>query len=418
MPQGRYENTYQLQDTLTWIKGSHTMKFGFDVEDQRIRNQINFNVLRVDRIYRAGWGLYSAGELPGQLRRHVSTSGGDAEINYGNPVSMRPAHSGSRVTLPKTIGRLRITSRWTSDCATSTTARRSTTCRTRHSIPIIRRRSRAACRRYRTTRTFGPRAGFNYAFNDKTVVSGGVGFFYSHVFTNITNNIQGSSPNNSSKDLITSASGRGTANWSTILATTYNTPASQLAGPTDTSNVNSAAPAGAADLRVQSAGPTRNCLRAFVLAVEYVGSRTEHQYATTEFNPILFNPNTFATPRLFPTRGRIIREDNTADANYNSGQVELQHKSARYGLTFRGAYTYSKLLDDGSGGIHRIAVRTFRPMPSCSIRTTGGGNMRRVGLSITATASWFRLFISHRTCACRARDCTGLGPVVNGWTFA
>ncbi len=63
---------------------------------------------------------------------------------------------------------------------------------------------------------FGPRAGFNYALNDKTVVSGGFGLFYSHIFTNMINNIQGSSP----KRLLEGpdqllATGRGTPNWST-----------------------------------------------------------------------------------------------------------------------------------------------------------------------------------------------------------
>src|ERR1035441_9788535 len=43
VPQGRYQNTYQLEDALTWIKGSNTMKFGFDIEDQRIRDGIPFN---------------------------------------------------------------------------------------------------------------------------------------------------------------------------------------------------------------------------------------------------------------------------------------------------------------------------------------------------------------------------------------
>jgi hypothetical protein len=188
---------------------------------------------------------------------------------------------------------------------------------------------------------FGPRAGFNYAINDKTVISGGAGFFYSHVFTNIIDNIQGSSPNDSSKDKLSSQSGRGTANWHTILSTTYNTPATQAPTATDTSNV---IPQKLLEpltyeynLRVQ-----RELPESFVLAAEYVGNRTEHQYATTEFNPF-----TSAGPRLFPTRGRIIREDNTADSNYNSGQFEIQQKS-KWGLTLRGVYTYSKLLDDNS----------------------------------------------------------------------
>ncbi len=43
----------------------------------------------------------------------------------------------------------------------------------------------------------------------------------------------------------------------------------------------------------------------------------------------------------------MIREDNTADSNYNSCRLRCS-TNCKGGLTFRGAYTYSKLLDDGS----------------------------------------------------------------------
>jgi hypothetical protein len=77
----------------------------------------------------------------------------------------------------------------------------------------------------------------------------------------------------------------------------------------------------------------------------YVGNRSEHLYATTEFNPYV--NDLLSSARIFNTRGRMIREDNTGDSNYNSLQFELQHKLS-HGLSFRGSYTYSKLLDDSS----------------------------------------------------------------------
>ncbi len=44
VPQGRFQNTYQqLEDALSWTKGKHSMKFGFDIEDQRIKDAIPFN---------------------------------------------------------------------------------------------------------------------------------------------------------------------------------------------------------------------------------------------------------------------------------------------------------------------------------------------------------------------------------------
>lgn len=94
------------------------------------------------------------------------------------------------------------------------------------------------------------------------------------------------------------------------------------------------------NLRIQRELPA-----SFVLAAQYVGNRTQHQYASTEFNPTI--NGLLSTTRIFPTRGRIIQQDNTGDSNYNGLQFEVQQKQ-RHGLTFRGVYTYSKLLDNGS----------------------------------------------------------------------
>ena len=83
----------------------------------------------------------------------------------------------------------------------------------------------------------------------------------------------------------------------------------------------------------------------FTGQVGYVGTRGEHLYATTEFNPYLNNTVSFA--RLFNTRGRVIRLDNTGDSNYNGLQAGLVRKY-RNGFQFRAAYTYSRAQDDES----------------------------------------------------------------------
>src|SRR5262249_13456073 len=134
------------------------------------------------------------------------------------------------------------------------------------------------------------------------------------------------------------ATARGTANWSKILSTIT------VKTATAKDTVNGIIPnlvdpmTYEYNLRVQHQFPWNT-----VLAVQYVGNRSEHEYATEEFNPT--NPG--STSRVISSRGRIIIEDNGADSNYNSVQAEIQHKMA-HGLDFRFSYTYSKLLDDGS----------------------------------------------------------------------
>jgi hypothetical protein len=43
VPQGRFHNTYQLQDTISWTHGKHFLKIGEDIADIRVTDQIPFN---------------------------------------------------------------------------------------------------------------------------------------------------------------------------------------------------------------------------------------------------------------------------------------------------------------------------------------------------------------------------------------
>jgi len=347
VPQGRFQNTYQLEDSLTWTKGSNTMKFGFDLEDQRIRDGIPFVFYGSIGFARSS----ASGTIPSYtaLGNFIDNYGGtssSATIQFGSPTA-RPtiwvqsyfAQDSWKIAHNFTLdfglryeydgAPLNYLPYPTVDSSNPTVFNSTTGYLTR--TPEIP-----------NTHDFAPRAGFNYAFTEKTVVSGGAGLFYSHLFTNVVDNVQGSSPNSASKLTTSSASGRGTPNWSNAIATIQ--AGSHVALATDTSNftVNNLKEPLTFEynLRVQ-----RELPGAFVLALEYVGNRSEHEYATTEFNPYV--DDLLSATRIFANRGRMIREDNTADSNYNSLQFEAQHK-VRGGLTFRGAYTYSKLLDDGS----------------------------------------------------------------------
>ncbi len=344
VPQGRFQNTYQLEDSLSWTKGTHTMKFGFDIEDQRIKDGIPFNFYGSIGYLKSvafgsglGQGAYTA---LGNFLDDFGGTSASATIQFGSPTA-RPmiwvqsyyAEDSWKIAHNFTLD---FGLRYEYDGTPFNYL----------PYPAFNSASPATFPNVVTEipneHDFGPRAGFNYAFDDKTVVSGGAGLFYSHTFTNIIDNVQGSSPNAASKLTTSSQVGRGTPSWSGAIGTLQ--AGSHAALATDTANVivpNLLEPLTYEyNLRVQRELPGE-----FVLAVEYVGNRSEHQYATTEFNP--FVDDLLSGSRIFPTRGRIIREDNTADSNYNSGQLELQHK-VRGGLTFRGVYTYSKLLDDGS----------------------------------------------------------------------
>ncbi len=81
----------------------------------------------------------------------------------------------------------------------------------------------------------------------------------------------------------------------------------------------------------------------FVLTAAYVGTRGEHLFASQEYNPI--DPNTGV--RLNPALGDVVVRTNGGDSNYHSGQLTVDRKFT-HGFLLRGAYTYSKFIDDVS----------------------------------------------------------------------
>ena len=335
VPQGRFQNTYQLQDAVSWSRGKHSVKVGFDVADIRIRDQVPFNYYGTIPFMDSPDAGYTG--LANYIDNYSGISTATANITFGNPVArpeiwsqnyyaqdtwkMLPNLSmdfGVRYEYNGTPFNYLGYPGFNSD---------NPTC-----FPCN-------VRQQADSNNIAPRLGFNYSPipGGKTVVSGGFGLFYGHVFSNIIDNIQASSPNAASKALRSSGSGRGSASWSNVL----NTIADRSPLPTDTANVIAAHLLDPENyqwnLRVQ-----REIPGAVVISAAYVGNRGVHQYATTEFNPIQGGAE-----RLFPTRGRIIRQDNTNDSMYHAGQLTVEHR-LQHGLMFRAAYTYSKGLDTGS----------------------------------------------------------------------
>jgi hypothetical protein len=406
VPQGRFQSTYQLEDALSVTKGTHSMKFGFDIEDQRIKDEIPFNSygsVGYSKSLASGTGPYTA---LGNFIDDYGGTKGTATIEFGNP-TVRPtiwvqsyyAEDSWKVLQNLTFD---FGLRYEYYGAPFNSL----------ANPAFDSNNPAAfpggVPEIANGHDFGPRAGFNYSGDGKTVVSGGFGFFYSHVFTNIIDNIQGSSPNSASKLIPSAVSGRGTTSWSNILGTISNK--SPL--PTDTSYV---VPQHLLEpltyeynLRVQRELPA-----AFVLAAEYVGNRSEHQYATTEFNPYI--NDTVSLARVLSSRGRIIREDNTADSNYNSGQLELQRRM-KSGFTFRGNYTFSKMLDNGSEIFTAPGNANLSTFPEIQYPAPRG---REYGPSAfdhrnrIAVSAVYQPPVWHA-----AEGYRWAGHIVNGWTFS
>jgi hypothetical protein len=86
----------------------------------------------------------------------------------------------------------------------------------------------------------------------------------------------------------------------------------------------------------------------FILTAAYVGTRGERLYVNQALNP---GTNTFDAKgnlvRVNPNFGDVVVRGNGGDSIYHSGQFSVDRKFS-HGLLLRAAYTYSKLIDDGS----------------------------------------------------------------------
>ncbi|HEX8721074.1 MAG TPA: TonB-dependent receptor [Pyrinomonadaceae bacterium] len=80
LPQGRVANNYVVQDTMTYLRGNHTFRFGFDVLKQRSR-QLAPIVERGLLTFRSSTG-YSA---LGNFVDNFGGSGGGTQRDFGSP---------------------------------------------------------------------------------------------------------------------------------------------------------------------------------------------------------------------------------------------------------------------------------------------------------------------------------------------
>jgi hypothetical protein len=348
IPQGRFHNTYQAQDSVSWTHGKHFFKIGTDIADIRVRDAIPFNF----------YGTISYASVPAGysgLANYIDDFGGKGAIsqNFGSPTArphmisqnyfaqdswkatqnlsvdfgIRYEYNGAPFNAPGTpypgIDPANPA------CFPSGT----TTCNMRETPD---------------SKNWGPRLGVAYSptfwGQHQTVVRAGVGMFYDGLFTNIIDNIQASAPNNSAKNInsLTSAAlPRGTANWSTY---TNFAGVSKAPLPTDVANPildHLLSPKTFHwNLNVQQEMPG-----GFLAQASYVGERGEHLYGQTEFNPYV--NSWFSGARNINSRGRIILRDNSEDSNYSGLWAELDKKMNTH-LLFRAAYTYSRAEDDGS----------------------------------------------------------------------
>jgi hypothetical protein len=84
-----------------------------------------------------------------------------------------------------------------------------------------------------------------------------------------------------------------------------------------------------------------------VLTTAYVGTRGQHLYINQQYNPVIVSTANVAGVRFNPARGSATIRTNGGDSIYHGMNVKLDRRFS-HGLLLRAAYTWSKLIDNGS----------------------------------------------------------------------
>jgi len=334
MPQGTNEELYQFQDAVSWTRGRHTLRFGADVGRQLETDVVAQNAL--------GGLLFAKNGAQSPLDNFLDNflgASGSAGKTFG-PTRIDPHTWKSAVFVQDDV-------KLTSDLTINAGFRYDYFTAPENSLqyPAIDLNNPFApintvVKAKNDTNNVAPRFGFAWnprisIFSDgKTVFHGGIGAFYDTDFTNIATNGAQAAPN-APTGLLTSTTGRGLPNATTLLATISPTLSPMSSVQSIASNLVS-------PLTWQwNFGVERQLPAQMKLTINYVGNHGEKLYANQQLNYFVNGS------RINPARNAINIRSNRADAEYNSLQTEVSRQYS-HGLFFRVAYTYGKDLDDAS----------------------------------------------------------------------
>lgn len=343
LPQGRAEDLYQLQDTVSLNFGHQSIRTGVDLGRQIEKEQVSQNALGT--LTYSATGTY--GSSLGEFINNYLGSAGSATITFG-PTRVDPRNWRQTYFIQDDV-------KVTSELTLNLGARYDYLTDPENSLPypgidpatVLSTPLNTVHKINNDYNNISPRAGFAYVphfgfFADgKTVFHSGLGVYFDSDFSNIVVNAAQSSPNAISQTA-QQTGGDGLANSNAIIPTLK--PVFNPLTASATSVVNNLVNPYTYQYNF---GFERELPYNLKLTTNYVGSRGVKLFANRQYNYFTPSNGTTATARLNPAMGPVVARGNFAASDYNSLQAELSRQFNR-GLTFRAAYTYSKDLDNAS----------------------------------------------------------------------
>ncbi len=365
LPQGRIANNYVLQDTVTFIRGSHTIRTGFDLLQQRSRQFAPINE-------RGSLGYSPSTGFTG-LANYLDDFGGDggsANRDFGSPryypelfrqayfaqdrwrvnnaltltLGVRYENFGNPVNSVRTAA---FTGLFNVDPVTLTGP---------YQLP-----SKAAA----DNNNWAPTIGIAYSpsFKDgvlgwligdrKTVVRSGYQIGYDSFFNNIASNAAASAPNVVATSTPSVANATTAPRGLAVLSSAFPRVPRALS-PLDTQTLVDANLVNPYFQR-WSLGVQRELPANLLMDLSYVGSKGTKLYTNEDRNPLVplaqrITPAgyTGATSlRLDNLQGGRTIRANSGSSSYHAMQLAVNRRFVK-GVAVTGAYTFSKLIDNAS----------------------------------------------------------------------
>ena len=358
IPQFRFANNWQYQDTVTWVHDRHSLRFGVDFLRQLARQHPPFN----ER------GSFSYQPTPGVtgLANFIDDFGGtsgNTQRQFGSsiyhPNLLRQSYFAQDDWKVKQSLTLNLGLRYEYFGQPANGA---------FLIPAFTNWDPVNFAQpdhvNPDKNNFGPVVGLAWAPHfssgvfsrmfgeDKTVIRSGFQISYDTFFNNLLSNIAGSSPNTLGGIVVSSVSAsqpRGTPNFQSQFSSIQPTPPTALSPQTSLFDSNIRNPYTERwTLEVQRELPL-----GMVFDVAYVGAEGHKLFQTLDMNPCIAatgcpsasNP---AGTRLHNNVGVRSMRASSANSNYHALQVDLKRRYSETpigNLLLEGAYTYSHAID-------------------------------------------------------------------------
>lgn len=373
LPQGRRDNTYNIIDSLSWVKGRHSMKFGGDFK----RFIYNLQYYQNGRGVFAFNGQYSSNALADFLMGNLYSSSrapGDPQVDSFDASTDFFAMDQFTVT-PK----LTITAglRYELDFPEGERRNRiSTFDLTTGFVPVadgqllnvdpstgnlvsVGTSSLTGTVWHLNKTDFAPRLGIAYQPTSKTSIRAGYGIFYNMV-----------TAGNGISQMWRGIPFRTRQTFTNPNSSTYPkpTPLSVWSSPFPSTTIGAGGftPNGinpnykTANYQQWSLAVDEQLQKDLALEVAYMGSHGQHLQESFDHNAPVPGPGVVQARRPFPQWGSVTWVDSNGGSSFNSGSIQLTRRYSQ-GMTLLASYTYSHSLDDAP---YSGSLQNWRNLPS------------------------------------------------------